>query len=175
MNDAAPPAPRIELVVADSPERLDAARAIFRDYAASLAIDLCFQGFEAELHGLPGDYAEPNGALLLAYVDAALAGCGAMRPLADADHANACEMKRLFVRPAFRGYGLGRRLAQELLDRAAAAGYSTMLLDTLDEMESARELYASLGFVEIAPYYYNPIPGAHYLKVDLQRGPLPRL
>ncbi|MBN8510921.1 MAG: GNAT family N-acetyltransferase [Burkholderiales bacterium] len=162
-----PAAPRIELVVAETPEQLDAAREIFRDYAASLAIDLCFQGFEAELAGLPGDYAEPGGVLLLAYVDRALAGCGAMRPLAEVDHANACEMKRLYVRPAFRGFGLGRRLAQELLDRATAAGYSAMLLDTLDEMESARELYASLGFVEIAPYYYNPIPGAHYLKADL--------
>jgi ribosomal protein S18 acetylase RimI-like enzyme len=162
-----PAAPRIELVVAGTREQLDAAREIFRDYAASLAIDLCFQGFEAELNTLPGDYAEPGGVLLLAYVDGALAGCGAMRPLPDVDHANACEMKRLYVRPAFRGFGLGRRLAQELLDRAVAAGYSAMLLDTLDEMESARELYASLGFVEIAPYYFNPIPGAHYLKVDL--------
>jgi ribosomal protein S18 acetylase RimI-like enzyme len=162
-----PAAPRIELVVAETPEQLDAAREIFRDYAASLAIDLCFQGFEAELAGLPGDYAEPGGVLLLTYVDGALAGCGAMRALPEVDHANACEMKRLYVRPAFRGFGLGRRLAQELLDRATAAGYSAMLLDTLDEMESARELYASLGFVEIAPYYYNPIPGAHYLKADL--------
>jgi ribosomal protein S18 acetylase RimI-like enzyme len=162
-----PAAPCIELVVAETRGQLDAAREIFRDYAASLAIDLCFQGFEAELAGLPGDYVEPGGVLLLAYVDGALAGCGAMRALPEVDHANACEMKRLYVRPAFRGFGLGRRLAQELLDRATAAGYSAMLLDTLDEMESARELYASLGFVEIAPYYYNPIPGAHYLKADL--------
>jgi ribosomal protein S18 acetylase RimI-like enzyme len=158
---------RIELFVAATPAQLDAARELFREYAASLGIDLCFQGFEAELAGLPGDYAEADGVLLLATVDGALAGCGAMRPLPDVDHPNACEMKRLYVRPAFRRYGLGRRLAQALLDRATAAGYSSMLLDTLDEMESARELYASLGFAEIAPYYYNPIPGAHYLKAAL--------
>ena len=83
------------------------------------------------------------------------------------DHANACEMKRLYVRPAFRRFGLGRVLAEALLDEARRAGYSVMLLDTLDEMESARELYASLGFEDVAPYYFNPIPGAHYLKADL--------
>ncbi|HEY9238861.1 MAG TPA: GNAT family N-acetyltransferase, partial [Burkholderiaceae bacterium] len=93
--------------------------------------------------------------------------CGAMRGLADSDPANACEMKRLYVRPAFRRFGLGRTLAEALLDEARRAGYSVMLLDTLDEMESARELYASLGFEECAPYYFNPIPGAHYLKADL--------
>ena len=90
-----------------------------------------------------------------------------MRRLVNVDHANACEMKRLFVRRAFRRFGLGRMLAQALMDRARAAGYSAMLLDTLDEMETARELYASLGFDEVAPYYYNPIPGAHYLKAPL--------
>jgi ribosomal protein S18 acetylase RimI-like enzyme len=158
---------KIRLVQADRPELLDAAREIFRDYAASLQVDLCFQNFEAELAGLPGEYAEPSGALLLAYADDALAGCGALRPLTDVDHANACEMKRLFVRRAFRRVGLGRVLAQALMDRARTAGYSVMLLDTLDEMESARELYATLGFEEVAPYYYNPIPGAHYLKVQL--------
>jgi putative acetyltransferase len=159
--------PAIRVVTAETTQQLDAAREIFREYADSLAIDLCFQNFEAELAGLPGEYAVPQGALLLAFVDDELAGCGAMRPLPDVDHANACEMKRLFVRRAFRRFGLGRLLAQALLDRAAGAGYSVMLLDTLDEMESARELYASLGFEEVAPYYYNPIPGAHYLKVQL--------
>jgi putative acetyltransferase len=158
---------RIRLVQAETPALLEAAQEIFRDYAASLQVDLCFQNFEAELAGLPGEYAEPGGALLLAYADDALAGCGAMRPLADVDHANACEMKRLFVRRAFRRFGLGRLLAQALIDRAAGAGYSVMLLDTLDEMEAARELYATLGFEEVPPYYYNPIPGAHYLKVRL--------
>jgi putative acetyltransferase len=158
---------RFRLVHADTPELLDAAREIFREYAASLQVDLCFQDFDTELSTLPGDYTQPGGALLLAFADDALAGCGAMRPLTDVDHANACEMKRLFVRRAFRRFGLGRVLAQALMDQAASAGYSVMLLDTLDEMESARELYATLGFEEVAPYYYNPIPGAHYLKVRL--------
>lgn len=160
---------QIRLVVPDTPALLDATREIFREYAASLGIDLCFQDFDSELARLPGEYAAPDGALLLAYVDDRLAGCGAMRRLTDVDHANACEMKRLFVRPAFRRFGLGRLLAQALMDRAAGAGYSAMLLDTLDEMESARELYATLGFEEVAPYYFNPIPGAHYLKAPLQR------
>ena len=159
--------PRIELVSADTPARIAATRAIFKEYAQSLDIDLCFQNFEAELAELPGVYAPPSGQLLLALVDGELAGCGALRGLAECDHANACEMKRLFVRPAFRRFGLGRTLAQQLLDDARDNGYSSMLLDTLDEMEAARELYASLGFEEVAPYYFNPIAGAHYLKADL--------
>lgn len=159
--------PQIQLLTPDTPEALDAARTIFREYAAMLGVDLCFQGFEAELAALPGDYAAPTGGLLLAWVDGALAGCGAFRPLADSDYANACEMKRLYVRRAFRRFGLGRQLAQALMDAALQAGYSAMLLDTLDDMEAARELYASLGFEEVPPYYYNPIPGAHYLKADL--------
>ena len=159
--------PEIVIAPLDAGSDLEAVRAILREYAASLAIDLCFQGFEAELAGLPGDYAPPGGRLLLAHVDGALAGCGALRALADTDHANACEMKRLYVRPAFRRFGLGRALAEALLDEGRRAGYSTMLLDTLDEMESARELYARLGFVECAPYYFNPIAGAHYLKATL--------
>ena len=158
---------QIELLSPTTPEALDAVRAIFREYAQQLDIDLCFQGFEAELAGLPGAYAPPHGLLLLAYVDGQLAGCGAFRPLPDADYANACEMKRLFVRRAFRRFGLGRTLAQALIEQATQAGYSAMLLDTLDDMEAARELYTQLGFEEVPPYYYNPIAGAHYLKVDL--------
>ena len=151
----------------DLPDFLALVRALFMDYAASLQVDLCFQGFEAELAALPGDYAAPGAVLLLAMIDGQPAGCGAIRPLSDVDYPNACEMKRLFVRPAFRRFGLGRLLSRALLDRATEAGYSTLLLDTLDEMEAARGLYASLGFVEVPPYYYNPIAGAHYLKVDL--------
>ncbi len=159
--------PEIRLVEADSPALLDTARAIMREYAAGLGVDLCFQNFEQELATLPGEYAPPGGALLLAHVDGQLAGCGAMRALADVDYANACEMKRLYVRRAFRGFGIGRLLAQALLDRAREAGYANMLLDTLDDMESARSLYESLGFEEIPPYYFNPIAGAHYLRADL--------
>jgi ribosomal protein S18 acetylase RimI-like enzyme len=161
------PPPDIRLLLPDTPESLDATREIFREYAAGLGLDLCFQNFEAELAGLPGDYTPPAGALMLAYVDGELAGCGAFRPLADVDYANACEMKRLYVRRAFRRFGLGRILAQALIDSATQAGHSAMLLDTLDDMEAARGLYESLGFEEVPPYYFNPIPGAHYLKVDL--------
>jgi len=160
-------APDIRLIPADSPEWLDGVRDIFREYAGSLDIDLAFQGFDEELASLPGRYAAPGGQLMLALVDGGIAGCGAFAPLHDADYPNACEMKRLYVRPAFRRFGLGRIMAQALLDDARRAGYSAMLLDTLDDMEAARELYATLGFHEIPPYYFNPIPGAHYLKADL--------
>lgn len=140
---------------------------MFREYAASLAVDLCFQNFDAELESLPGEYAPPHGCLLLAFVDGKVAGCGALRRIREVDYANACEMKRLYVRPGFRRFGLGRALAEALLDEARRSGYSHILLDTLDEMETARELYASLGFEEIPPYYFNPVAGAHYLKADL--------
>ncbi|HEY6135999.1 MAG TPA: GNAT family N-acetyltransferase [Rubrivivax sp.] len=159
--------PGIELRTPDTPALLDDTREIFREYAARLGVDLCFQDFAGELAGLPGDYAQPEGALLLAYVDGVLAGCGAMRPLRDVDYTNACEMKRLYVRSEFRRFGLGRILAQALMDRATEAGHSTMLLDTLDEMEAARGLYGTLGFEEIPPYYFNPVAGAHYLKAEL--------
>ncbi|WP_284616073.1 GNAT family N-acetyltransferase [Aquabacterium humicola] len=161
------PSPDLRLQTPDTPAMLDAAREIFREYAQGLGFDLQFQDFEGELAGLPGDYAAPRGGLLLALVDDELAGCGAFRALPEVDYPNACEMKRLYVRPAFRRFGLGRRLAQALMDLAIEAGYSTMLLDTMDDMEAARELYGSLGFDEIPPYYFNPIPGAHYLKADL--------
>jgi len=162
--------PDIRIISVDQPASIALVYELFTEYAASLSIDLCFQNFDAELLALPGDYAAPSGALLLALVDGAPAGCGGMRPLPDADDPNACEMKRLYVRPAFRRFGLGRRLAEALLDEGARAGYSMMFLDTLDEMEAARELYASLGFEEVPPYYYNPVPGAHYLRAMLNRG-----
>ena len=150
-----------------TPAQRDATRAIFKEYAVHSGVDLCFQNFDAELAGLPGDYAAPQGCLLLAMVGGEVAGCCAMRPLDTVDYPNACEMKRLFVRRPFRRFGLGRLLAQALIEQAEQAGYSTLLLDTLDDMEAARGLYAELGFEEIPPYYYNPLPGAHYLKVDL--------
>ena len=160
-------APRIELLAVDSVTLVEAARVLIREYAADLGVDLCFQNFDAELATLPGEYAAPAGALLVVMVDGQPAGCGAIRPLPDVDYPDACEMKRLFVRRAFRGFGLGRVLTLALLEHAQQAGYSTLLLDTLDDMEAARGLYAELGFEEIAPYYFNPLAGAHYLKVDL--------
>lgn len=159
--------PEIELRSPEGGEAWAQTRTILREYADSLDVDLCFQGFEAELAGLPGAYAPPSGLMLLALVDGEVAGCGAFRNLPDVDYPNACEMKRLYVRPAFRRFGLGRLIAQALMDRAAQAGYSSMLLDTLDEMEAARGLYESLGFEEVPPFYFNPIPGAHYLKAAL--------
>ena len=159
--------PQVRLVTPDTPALFDATREIFREYALSLGVDLGFQDFEGELAGLPGDYAPSGGRLLLAFVDDELAGCGGFRPITDVDYANACEMKRLYVRKPFRRFGLGRTIAQSLIDDARRSGYSVMLLDTLDEMEAARSLYATLGFVDIPPYYYNPLPGAHYLKVVL--------
>lgn len=142
-------------------------RTLFLEYASSLKIDLCFQGFENELANLHGEYAAPRGALLLATVNGIVAGCCALRPLDSSDYSNASEMKRLFVRNNFRGLGIGRLLTEGILESAQKAGYSCVLLDTLDDMESARALYEDLGFEEIPPYYHNPIAGAHYLKVDI--------
>jgi putative acetyltransferase len=159
--------PSIQFITPDTPEWLAATQQIFSEYAEQLGVDLCFQNFDAELADLPGDYADPTGALLLALVDGELAGCCALRGQVAVDYPNAGEMKRLFVRQRFRRLGLGRQLAEAVLDAARVAGYHCVLLDTLDDMESARALYADLGFVAIPPYYHNPIAGAHYLKVDL--------
>lgn len=159
--------PKVEISTPNGVHAMDTLREIFREYAAGLGVDLCFQQFDEELAGLPGDYAAPRGALLLATVDGRVAGCCGLRPLDTADYPNAAEMKRLYVRDAFRGMGLGRQLVEAALDAARQAGYSSVLLDTLDDMEAARTLYEDLGFVEIPPYYHNPIAGAHYLKVDL--------
>ena len=125
----------------------------------------------ARLSGLPGDYAAPRGALVLAWVDGSVAGCCALRPLDTVDYANAAEMKRLFVRKPFRRFGLGRLLVDAILDAARQAGYDRVLLDTLDDMEAARSLYATLGFEEIPPYYHNPIVGAVFLGRKLAPSP----
>jgi putative acetyltransferase len=140
---------------------------IFQEYAGSLGFDLCFQNFEEELANLPGDYNQPRGTLLLARINDEVAGCCALRPLDSVDYPNACEMKRLYVRPAFRSLGLGRLLAEAIMDSARMADYDCILLDTLDDMEAARALYVELGFQEVPPYYHNPIAGAHYLKAEL--------
>lgn len=155
-----------------SADDTDAIRGLFIDYQAQLGIDLCFQGFDEELRNLPGAYAQPMGELLMACVDGRPAGCCAFRPMVGSDHVNACEMKRLFVRPAYRGLGLGRQLVERTMSLAQVAGYASMLLDTLSDMETARALYQEAGFVEVAPYYHNPIPGAHYLMANLAHRPL---
>ena len=159
--------PAVTLTQPADPEALATVRELFLEYSCSLGVNLEFQDFENELATLPGDYAEPRGAILVAQVDGAVAGCCALRPLDSSDYANAAEMKRLYVRKAFRGFGLGRQLVEATLDAARRAGYASVLLDTLDDMESARALYTELGFEEIPPYYHNPIAGAHYLKADI--------
>ena len=159
--------PLTHITKAVSAAEIDLARAIFREYADSLSIDLSFQDFESELADLPGEYDEPRGSLLLAWMNGEVAGCCALRPLDSVDYPNACEMKRLYVRRTYRGCGLGRQLAEATLDAARRAGYASVLLDTLDDMESARALYEELGFEEVPPYYHNPIAGAHYLKANV--------
>ena len=139
------------------------ARELFCEYAAESQLDLCFQNFEAELAGLPGAYAPPEGRLLLALYEGQLAGCVALRKFED----GVCEMKRLFVRPAFRGQGIGRALVRRVIEEARAAGYSTMRLDTLARMRAAITLYESLGFRRIEAYRPYPLEDAVYLELTL--------
>jgi GNAT superfamily N-acetyltransferase len=139
-------------------------RALLREYEAWTGVDLCFQGFEAELAGLPGDYAPArDGALLVLDGEDSLAGCVGVRRL----DATTCELKRLYLRPAARGGGRGRALLEAAVDRARTLGYRSMRLDTLPVMDAAQALYRAQGFVEIAPYRENPVPGARYFELDL--------
>jgi putative acetyltransferase len=154
----------IQLVEAASPELVGRARDLFREYQQAIGIDLCFQSFEKELAELPGQYTSPRGHLLLAMVENTLAGCAAMRPLG----ATTCEMKRLYVRSAFRGQGIGERLARQIIALARQAGYRQMRLDTHDSMEAAIGLYRKLGFVECEPYGNTPCPGILYFKLLLE-------
>jgi putative acetyltransferase len=154
----------MEIIIANSPEQIADARLLFKEYAAWLEIDLCFQNFEKELAGLPGDYAPPNGRLLLAQQAEQLAGCVALRKIDD----RVCEMKRLFVRPAFRGQGLGRSLIEFIIREARTIRYERMRLDTLPpKMNDAIALYRSFGFIEIEPYYNNPVPSAKFMELTL--------
>lgn len=162
------PTAAVSLFEVRDPQDVEAVRALFLEYQASLGIDLCFQDFDTELRNLPGDYVAPSGGLFLARANGQAAGCCAFRPLITSDHLDACEMKRLFVRPGFRGLGLGRQLVDLVVLSAQQAGYTTMLLDTLSDMEAARALYQEVGFTETEPYYHNPLAGAHYLKLDLR-------
>jgi ribosomal protein S18 acetylase RimI-like enzyme len=147
-----------------SPEEIQIARQLFKEYATSLNISLCFQNFDQEVAGLPGSYAPPAGRLLLASENNQVAGCIALRAIGD----GLCEMKRLYVRPEFRGMGLGRKLVEAILDAAREIGYTRMCLDTLSgKMEEAIALYRSLGFKEIPPYYHNPVEGATFMELSL--------
>jgi putative acetyltransferase len=154
------------LVEAHHGERLAQARTLIDEYVASLGIDLSFQDIGHELASLPGDYQPPGGCLLLALVDGAPGGCVALRPL-DGER---CEMKRLWVRPRYRGLGLGRLLTDGVI-AVARQGYRRMLLDTLPSMQDAQALYVRLGFVETAPYRHNPVPGARFFELDLRAAP----
>ena len=144
-----------------TPSDLDEIRAMLREYAEWLQVDLCFQNFDQELAGLPGDYASPSGCLLIAEG----AGCVALRRIDD----DICEMKRLYVRPVHRGSGLGRRLILAIIEHAREIGYVKMRLDTMPKMNSAQSIYESFGFRDISAYRYNPEPGARFLELDLPR------
>lgn len=150
----------VEIRTAASAGDVARARELFEEYAATLGFDLSFQDFDREILTLPGDYAPPRGALLLATDGDEFAGCVALRPFAP----DICEMKRLYVRPSHRGTGLGRRLVEAVLVEARRGGYSHMRLDTVPAMDAAIALYRALGFSEIEPYRENPVPGALFLE-----------
>ena len=151
---------RVQLLRDPDPELV---RTLFREYAGSLGFSLDFQDFERELAGLPGDYDVPRGALVVAVVGGDPAGCAALRPLDD----ETAELKRLYVRPAHRALGLGRRLTEEMIAAARERGYRRVRLDTVPGMDAAQALYRRLGFREIAPYRPNPIAGATYMELEL--------
>src|SRR5712692_5615664 len=158
----------LQFIGAQSVTQIAQARELFLEYAQSLGFSLCFQNFDKELAGLPGDYVPPDGRLLLVECNGEhggqLAGCGALHRLDDA----ACEMKRLYVRPKFRGLGLGRALAERIIAEAGSSGFQRIRLDTVTgTMDDAIALYRRLGFREIAPYRENPIPGALYMELEL--------
>jgi putative acetyltransferase len=144
-------------------ESVEACRALFVEYQQGLGVSLCFQGFDDELATLPGNYSRPRGRLLIARIVGEPAGCVALRPLGEND----AEMKRLYIRAQYRGMGLGRVLAECVIDEARALGYRTVKLDTLPGMGEAQALYRALGFVEAAPYNDNPVAGVRFMSLDL--------
>jgi GNAT superfamily N-acetyltransferase len=158
--------PEMDAGVVTSGPDLEQVRTLLTEYATWVAVDLSFQGFSEELAGLPGEYVAPHGTLLLCVVKGLSAGCVAVRRW----QADTCEMKRLYARPEFRGFGCGLFLAQRALDWAAETGYKRMVLDTLPSMTSAQRLYERLGFRDIAPYRFNPIPGARFMARQLPGG-----
>jgi putative acetyltransferase len=146
-----------------SPDEMEPVRLLFREYAGSLDFNLCFQGFERELAELPGQYAPPSGCLLLATVENEPAGCVAVKKLED----GVCEMKRLYVRDHYRGTGLGRCLAVQILNESQRLGYRTIRLDTIpSQMGNAVALYRTLGFREVPAYCFNPVPGAMFMELQ---------
>jgi len=154
----------VAIAPATTPAEIEEIRALFLEYGQSLDFNLCFQGFDEELAGLPGAYAPPRGRLLLARAEDRVIGGVGLRPL----EADICEMKRLYVRPGHRALKAGRTLAEALIGEARAIGYRAMRLDTLPDMTAAQALYRTLGFRDIPPYYENPIPGARYCELDLR-------
>ncbi len=154
-----------EIIEALTDDHLAMVRVLFREYAASIGIDLGFQGFDDELRTLPGRYAAPRGGLFIAIDGPDPAGCVGLRPLKD--HGIA-ELKRLYVRPSARCTGSGQRLAEQAIARAREAGYHRIRLDTLATMHDAQRLYRRLGFTDIAPYTFNPLPGAVFMELDLR-------
>lgn len=153
----------ITIDTATSPGQIDQARALFIEYGESLGFDLCFQDYDTELKNLPGEYAPPDGQLLLAYFNNEPVGCVALRKFGE----STCEMKRLYVRPPFRGLGIGRRLAEDIIDGARQRGYRIMRLDTIATMFEAINLYKSLGFQERDSYRFNPLEDARYFELTL--------
>ena len=155
----------ISICAVENAAQIEEIKALFREYEKFLDVDLCFQGFEEELATLPGKYAPPTGELLIAMVDDRVAGCVGVRPI----EPGVCEMKRLYVRPEFRGLGLGRDLAERIIAVSRKMGYRQMKLDTLGFLEAAIHVYRSLGFREIGSYYNNPLEEVMYWQLDLDR------